>query len=961
MRGAPDSLPSGTVTFVFTDIAGSTAMLQRLGDMRYGRALDDHRRLLRAAVAEENGREVDTQGDALFVAFPRAKDALRAVAAAQRAIFRHPWPEGAPLLVRMGVHTDEPSGVDGRYVGMGVHRAARICSAAHGGQTLLSQSTKALVEDDLPEGVTIRDLGPHRLKDLRRPEPIFQLVIEGLPADFPPLRTLSILPNNLPVQLTSFVGRLREMGEVKRLLGEARLLTITGSAGVGKTRLAIQVGADLLEQFPGGTWLVELASLSDPALVPRTVAAALGLREEPGRAMEGTLSDHLRDRRSLLILDNCEHLITSCAQLAETLLRGCVRLCILATSRESLGIQGETTLNLRPLSLPEARTVPVSTTLQESEAVRLFVDRAVASHPGFALTERNAAVVAQVVTELDGTPLCIELAAARVKMLTVEQIGRRLDDRFRLLTGGGRTTVPRHQTLRAALDWSYDLLSNNEQVLLRRLAAFNGGFPLDGAETVCASEAIEWMEVLDLLAHLVDKSLVMVEEREDEARYRLLESVRQYAGQRLTEAGEEEAILRRHRDWCLTFAEAADPELRGLNQRAWLQRLEAEHDNLRAALDWSNRNDDGEATLRLAGALGWFWYVRGYPSEGRRWLEHALSRHGDGSGRVRAKALNRAGLLAWYQGVAGRARTLLEEGLALSREAGERWEVAFALTILGALAYQPGADFAGARKWLEESLTVFRALGDRWGMAFALLVLGRVVLRQGNFPEATTLLEESLGLYRVLGDRLGEAWSVQGLGLAARNRGDLAQALRLYEDSLDLFRELGERAHVAVSLNSLGILARYLGDYDRAAPLHEEALSLFQELHDTAGVGLALNGLGLAALGRGDDRRAAELCQESPIVRQGLGDRRGIAETLEALAAIVARRQNFGRAAHLLGAAEALRETLGAPLPPSDRPEYERVLGAVRSAFDPKAFAEAWSEGRAFSLEEAIGLASQDR
>ncbi len=630
------SLPTGTVTFLFTDIEGSTRLLQQLGD-HYPDVLAEYRRLLRSVSQEKGGQEVDTQGDSFLIAFPRAKDALGSAVEAQRSIVSNQWPQEVSIRVRMGLHTGEPLRAETGYVGMDVHRAARICAAGHGGQILLSAATRILVEDDLPNGVSFRDLGEHRLKDLAHPQHLFQAVATDLPADFPPLKSLDVVSTNLPVQLTSFVGREREMTEVKRLLPTARLLTLTGTGGAGKTRLALHVAADVLEEFPNGVWLVELAALSDPALVPHTIASALRIREASGSPMLATLLDYLQYKKLLLMLDNCEHLIEACAHLAEAMLRACPDLRILATSREPLGVPGELAWRVPSLSLPEPGWLPSPETLMKYGAVRLFIERAAVGQPTFTLTPQNSVPVATVVQRLDGIPLAIELAAARVQGLSVEQIARRLDDLFRLLTRGSRTSPPRHQTLQGVLDWSYHLLSEAEQMVLRRLAVFAGGWTLEAAEEVCGG-GVEF-DVLDLLTQLVFKSLVLMDERGGEVRYRFLETVRQYSWNKLSSSGEIAKLRERHRDSSLRLVERAEVELQGPNQRMWLERLETEHDNLRAALEWSLTEGGGaEPGLRLAGCLWRFWHERGYWSEGRRWLEAALERSST-STASRAKAL----------------------------------------------------------------------------------------------------------------------------------------------------------------------------------------------------------------------------------------------------------------------------------------------------------------------------------
>jgi class 3 adenylate cyclase len=475
-------LPTGTVTFLFTDIEGSARLLQHLGE-RWKAVIEAHQQLLRTAFQPRGGYEVRTEGDAFFVVFSDAADGVAAAVDAQRALSAHSWPEGAEVRVRMGLHTGEPELGGGDYVGLDVHCAARVSTCGHGGQILLSQRTRDLVAPSLPAGVRLRDMGAHRLKDLPQPEHLFQVVIDGLPADFPPLKSLSAHPNNLPLQLSSFIGREQEMAEVQRLLGTTRLLTLTGIGGTGKTRLALQVAADRVDAYPDGVWLVELAALTEPSLMPQAVAGVLHLREETGRTLSETLGDYLRGKQLLLLLDNCEHLIQPCARLTELLLRTCPHVQVLATSREALGILGEVTWRVPSLPVPDPRRLrqdkagivsdPVAALIQY-EGVRLFVERCTAVLPSFTVTSQNAPALAEVCHRLDGIPLAIELAAARVMALPVEQIAQRLDDRFRLLTGGSRTALPRQQTLRALVDWSYELLSEAERVLLRRLSVFAG-------------------------------------------------------------------------------------------------------------------------------------------------------------------------------------------------------------------------------------------------------------------------------------------------------------------------------------------------------------------------------------------------------------------------------------------------------------------------------------------------------
>jgi len=644
-------------------------------------AISRHHALLGEAIEANAGHVFRTTGDALCAAFATGLDALMAALNAQRALLAEPWSETGPLRVRMALHTGEAQVREGDYFGPPLSRCSRLLAAAHGEQILLSVATADLVRDEPPQEVEIRDLGDCHLRDLTRPEQVFQLVHPDLPDDLPPLRGLESLPNNLPAQATSLVGREKEMAEVRSLLTETRLLTVTGVGGVGKTRLALQVGAALLDEFPDGVWLVELAAMSDPALVPQAVAKALGVREHPGRPLRvDTLLEHLGPKRVLLILDNCEHLIEACAELVDALLRGCPELQLLVTSREALGIGGEVAWRVPSLPTPEpdcleSTEAELASALTQYEAVQLFIERAVAAKPGFTVTNDNAPAVAQVCWRLDGIPLAIELAVARMRVLTPRQIAERLDDRFRLLTGGSRAALPRQRTLRAALDWGHDLLSEKERALLRRLSVFAGGWTLEPAEAVCADAeegevgaggpAIERYEVLDLLSQLVEKSLSVAEEESGEMRYHLLETVRQYGAEKLEEMQESLVMHRKHRDWFVALAECAGEELRGAEQKAWLDRLEREHDNLRAALEYSKREADGVGTgLSLAAVLSRFWHIRGHWSEGRRHLEEMLALEGrpasagsqatpeDRAERkaARARALNSAGFLAFRQG-----------------------------------------------------------------------------------------------------------------------------------------------------------------------------------------------------------------------------------------------------------------------------------------------------------------------
>jgi predicted ATPase/DNA-binding SARP family transcriptional activator len=745
---------------------------------------------------------------------------------------------------------------------------------------------------------------------------LLRMDLPPAPSVVPPTPAPLSKRHNLPIALTSFIGRTREIAEVTRLLSTTRLLTLTGPGGCGKTRLALAVARDLVAAYSDGVWLVELAALADAALVPQAVAAVLGVREEPQRSLTVTLADALQSRSLLLVLDNCEHLLDSCAHLAEMLLCAGSHLRILATSREALGLAGETTWPVPSLALPGPQALPALTELSQVEAVRLFVERATAALPTFALTQTNAATVAQVCQRLDGIPLAIELAAARVKIISVEQLAARLDDCFSLLTGGSRTALPRQQTLRAAIGWSYDLLSEPERALFRRLGVFAGGWALEAAEAVCADADGAADTVLELLAHLVDKSLVVVERQDGgPVRYRLLETVRQYSREKLREAGEAESIERQHAYFFLALAEAAEQELRGAQQAVWLNRLEQEYDNVRTALAWSQAAlDRAEIGLLIAGALWWFWLLRGNLSEARASLGGLLARTAMHAPTVaRAKALYVAGLLAGTQSDFAPARMLLEESLALGQALEDKHAIAYARNGLGFVAWLQG-NYLAARVLLEDSLALLQGLGHTWDIAFALSRLGDIDLYLGDYARAVAALEASLALVRQVGDNVLLGYTLLSLGYAARLQDDNARAAACYEESLARFRALSTTWGIAAVLHFLGYVLRTQGDNVQAAVCFSESLTRYWKMGHKEGTSLALTGL----------------------------------------AGVYSEMGQTVRATRLFGAAEALRETIGLSQQSDERAIYDRSVAAVRAQLDAVAFAAAWAAGRALSVEQAI-------
>jgi predicted ATPase/predicted Ser/Thr protein kinase len=725
-----------------------------------------------------------------------------------------------------------------------------------------------------------------------------------------PLECNEAFKNNLPQQLTRFIGRQREIDEIRHALSHTRLVTLSGPPGIGKTRLALQVAAESLRQYADGVWFVELASVSDPDLVPQTVASILGVREERGRSITATVMDHLKERRLLLVLDNCEHLIGACAQLADVLLRSSPTLRILTTSKESLAIAGETILRIPPLTIPDLQRPSEITSLNRHESVQLFVDRARSVKSTFAITNSTAVPLANLCVRLEGIPLAIELAASRVKVLSIEQISARLDDRLNLLTGGSRTALARHQTLLAAIDWSYNLLTEAERLLFRRLSVFSGEWTLEAAEVVCVGDGVVKKSVLELLSGLVDKSLVLADEREGQERYRFMVTLLEYAQQRLMQTDEAATVLRRHAEFFIALALESESKLLGAEQKVWLERLNADYDNIRAVLDWASKNNTAMG-LRLAGALGRFWYLQGYWNEGRRWLAEMLQAPGALTPPPeRIRALNAAARIAENQGEHPAARTFSMEALTLSRESGDQREAGVALNCLAILAANDD-DFTEARSLLEESLTIRRQLGDQGVVAITLNNLGVLALRQGELVAAGAVFEESLAISRQAGDKHGIAMGLLNRGEVARRMGDDI-ARSLIERALVLARDMGDKTLLPAALNSLGELFGRQGDDVAAVALQTESLDASRELGDKRTSACALLSLGVLAQHRGDYRAARSLLEESLAIRRDLGEKPEIAEVLTCMGRVSARERDYAEAASLYEESLALGERTGA-------------------------------------------------
>jgi predicted ATPase/class 3 adenylate cyclase len=895
-------LPRGTVTMLFTDIQGSTRLLQQLGRENYVEALQAHRRLLREALTAHGGVEVEMQGDSFHFAFPTARGAVAAAAAGQRALAAHEWAD-EPIRVRMGVHTGEPVVTGGLYAGLDVHRAARVMSAAHGGQILLSARTADLIGEQPPEGFSVRDLGEHRLKDLLEPQRLFQLVGDSLEDDFPPPKTLESRRTNLPVQPTPLVGREREVTEVLALLrrDDVRLLTLTGPGGTGKTRLALQGAVELVEAFGAGVYFVNLAALTDPELVLPTIAQTLGLKEQAGESIVETIAAYLGATKLLLVLDNFEQVAEGASAVGELIARA-PNLKTLVTSRASLHLSAEYEYAVPPLA--------------EDEAVALFTDRAQAAKPSFSL-DGNRPVVAEICHKLDNLPLAIELAAARIKLLPEQSLLERLDERLKILTGGARDVDERQRTLRATIDWSYDLLTDDEKRLFIRLAVFAGGRTLEAIEAVCNAKGD--LDVFEGIASLVDKSLLRQEEGPDgQPRFVMLETVHEYAGERLRASGAESELRARHLDYFRRVAENADSRLRGKGQGTAMKELAAEQDNVRAALGAALELGREDAALALACASALFWETHGQFREARRWFDAVLAADRGSAPQTRARVLFWAGYLSVLQAEWVRAAGLLTEARRLALEVDDGSTLALVLGKQAWVAAETG-DVDAARRLAEEGLALASRVGDAWTRAELLNDAG-----------------------------------------VANERADPERTVQLFGESLELRRELGGEFDIADSLNNLGYALAHQGQAERARALLDEGLVIAERTGDLRHVALIHGNFGLVDLFRGSPEDAHRHFAECLRVSRRIGDQRVPFEAIRGIAAVAAFRGDLQEAACLAGAVDALYRASGGTPTSAESKMEERFIAPLRDATDHEAWALAATRGETMTLADAITEALGD-
>jgi predicted ATPase/class 3 adenylate cyclase len=979
-------LPTGTVTFVFSDIEGSTRLIQQLGDS-FRTVLERHHAIIETAVGAAGGVVVGSEGDGAFLAFGSALAALACATEIQRALAAEPWPAGATVRVRMGAHTGEGRrGVSG-YVGLDVHRAARIAASGHGGQVLMSEATARLTEYDLPEGTYLEDLGIHSLKDLVHDEHLYQLSIGGLPRAFPPLATSTGVKGNLPSRTVSFVGRRDEMNRVSEAVQEHRLVTLTGSAGVGKTALALAVAPQVSALFPEGVWFVEATRASDEEALARAVAHQLRITGNAVQDLVETLAARLVQARALLVLDGCEHLLGAVARMADAILRSTREVHILITSRERLSIRGEVVVHVVPLAVPDDADLGSVAELSSYDSVALFVARAKAVQPEFAITQENAPMIAEICRRLDGIPLAIELAAARLKMLSPWQLVERLDQQFALLAGHHRDVPPHQQTLETTLDWSHDALSPVEQVFFARLSVFAGGFSIEGAEQVCSGGIVERHRVLDLLERLVETSLVETV-RTDPVRYRLLEPIGHYARQRLEQHDEFQAVLSRHALFFTALAEEADRMLHGPEQTLWTVRLDWARDNLRAALRYLDEAGDASGLLRLAGSLRWFWVIRRDASEGWWWLQRALENRSDSQPEHCARALSGLGLiavrrlefetahrtlteardiyrqigdsrgearqvyhlatLAWFRDEPEEADELATTAEEMSRSSGDHWTLAWVLAVAGTMARLRG-DLTRARRLMDESHKVFVRYSGALDQGWSHLRLGALARDEGRYELAALRYSEGKEKLLEAGDTLGVSHADAGLAAMAWLGGNHEHAVALFRSVLEGFRLSEEASNNLFELKTMIQGNPTASELQEVVQANRERAELTGDLGARTALGEYLYHVGLTALRQHQLERARHALTESLALHAQAGNRHGVGLALHALASTLHAAENWEAAATMLGAAEATQ----VPSTP-DHTDSTRIIADVQANLGLPLADAAHEEGTRLNPDDAV-------
>ncbi|MBL8008004.1 MAG: tetratricopeptide repeat protein [Ignavibacteria bacterium] len=864
------NIPSGNVTFLFTDIEGSTILSQQYPKTIQS-ALEIHHSIVKNAIESNNGFIFETVGDAFCSAFQDPEDAVIAAADAMLSLSAEKWKD-AVIKIRAGIHSGIAEWSGKSYMGyITLARSARVMSAAYGGQIIMSVNTYNLIKDKFDKArkrkITYRDLGERRLKDVIQPLRLFQIAGPGLKEDFPPLKTLDARPNNLPVQLTSFIGRQNEIQNIKNLLASSRQITLIGTGGTGKTRLSLQVGAEVIDEYENGVWITEFAPLTEAGLIPVTIAKALNIKEQQGQNTEITLLNYLREKELILILDNCEHVINTCAEITEKLLKNCPRLKIIATSREALRTEGEVSVKVSSLTHPEPAQINSPLELSQYEAVRLFIERALSVSSGFRVTNENAPALAQICFQLDGIPLAIELAAARIKVLSVEKICDKLNDRFRLLTGGRRTALPRQQTLKAMIDWSYDLLTEKEKRLFSRLSVFSGGWTLEVAEEICSDDDIDIYELMDIHSNLVDKSLISSTEINGTFRFYLLESLKQYAKEKL-DTGDD--VHRKHFRFFKNIADHGKLKSKSMTVTGWIKLMDSEFDNIRAALKWASENEIDNA-FDFANDLTEFWNVKGYFKEGLQSCEKLLSSGINAGELQKAKILYSAGMMEANSGNFTAAEDYAVKGLEISRRNGFRFETANCLNLHGISVNLNMDRIEEAKKYFKEAYDIFCECGCKKEKAVALYNMSFVLMNTGESEKGMNNKLEALKIYKELDETHQIATILANLGVIEYRKKNYETARSYTEESLSISYQIGDSFMISVNLINLGCIYTGLKEYDKALGFFEESLSISAENGYKSNYFPTLMYVGVLYADKGDHEKAVVYFKDSVIKSQETG------------------------------------------------------------------------------------------
>lgn len=944
-------IPSGTVTFLFTGLEDS-AKLGQENPLLYQTIQEKHDSVLKETIESNNGFIFKKTVDSFCSAFNNARDALNASVEIQRKLLNQSI-DNFEIKVRVGIHSGEAEFANGDYSGyITLSKVNRIMSAANAGQILISEPVYNAIKYDDDNYIYFKDFGKRKLKDIVTPEHIFQVCEENILSDFPPINSLDARQNNLPVELTKFIGREKDIDEIRKLLVNTRLLTIVGFGGTGKTRLSVHIAYNMLDEFANGTWFAGLAQLSESSNVTEEIISALKITTDIKRSTLDVLVDFLREKELLLILDNCEHLINECAKITEILLQKCPKVKIIVTSRESLHISGETIYNLLPLSLPDMEKSQSMESLAQYESVRLFIDRVLAVKHDFKIDNSNLPVVAQLCYELDGIPLAIELAAARVKVLPVEKILERLKDRFSLLTGGKRTLLPRQQTLKALIDWSYDLLSEKEKLFFSRLSVFSGGWTLEASENVCSDETIDEFEVLDLLTTLTDKSLIKVAESGYNSRYTMLETIRKYCDEKLTESGKKDELKKKQFEYFYNLVENSEIKLTSKEQSEWLEIISAENENIRDCLRWSLISNS-DSSLKMSVALGKFWELRSYFSEGLEFLKKSLENAKSVEVVWKAKAIYWIGLFLVHQGKFEESKKNLHQCLEMFIEKNNKDGEAVTLSALGSLAVFE-SDYENLELFSNKSLALSREINNKSYIGRNLQNIGLGLMQRGEHDAARIKFEECISVYREINDSVQIAKLIGNIGALEYLQGNYEKAQAAFNESLKLRRELGDRQGITIALTNLGAVAYMQQNYDEAERLLEEGLEITRDLGDRRIYVVSICTLGSVAVDKGDLSKAVKMFIDAIVISNEIGDKYTIAKGLEGLATVLMKLKKFDIGCLMASKFVSLFESTNRNVIEGELIRIEEFKTTLKSNLGDGDFKKYWAEGESMTIEKVI-------